>query len=80
MARRGDGIYRRGPTWWLDFTHRGDRHVVRLGRGITKTVARELAAVQRAAILRGEAGIGGPEGSAGRSRAPRVLGRLARAG
>src|SRR5262245_19192366 len=64
MARCGDGIYRRGPTWWLDFTHRGERHVRRLGRGITKTVARELAIVQRAAIRRGEAGIGRRKGPA----------------
>lgn len=32
MARRGDGIYLRGKTWWLDFTHRSARHIVRLGR------------------------------------------------
>jgi integrase len=31
---------------------------VRLGRGITRTVARELAGVKRAGILKGEAGIG----------------------
>jgi hypothetical protein len=61
MARRGDAIHLRGRTWWLDFTHRSERHVLRLGRGITKTVARELASVQRGAILRGEAGIGGPK-------------------
>ena len=30
MARRGDGIYQRGETWWLDFTHEGKRHVARL--------------------------------------------------
>jgi hypothetical protein len=35
MARRGDGLYQRGKTWWLDFTHKGRRHVVRLGRGIS---------------------------------------------
>jgi hypothetical protein len=29
MARRGDGIYLRGKTWWLDFVHRGERHVLR---------------------------------------------------
>lgn len=29
MARRGDGVYQRGKTWWLDFTHRGERHVLR---------------------------------------------------
>lgn len=60
MARRGDGIYQRGKTWWLDFTHEGKRHVARLGRGINRTVAGEIARVKRAAILKGEAGIGGP--------------------
>jgi integrase len=61
MARRGDGIYQRGRTWWLDFTHRGDRHVARLGKNISRTVAGELARVQRGAVLKGEAGIGGPK-------------------
>lgn len=58
MARRGDGIYQRGNTWWLDFRHHGNRHVVRLGKNISRSVARELAQVKRGAILRGEAGIG----------------------
>jgi integrase len=58
MARRGDGIYLRGKTWWLDFVHDGRRHVARLGKGISRTVAGELAQVKRAAILKGEAGIG----------------------
>lgn len=58
MARRGDAIYLRGRTWRLDFVHQGKRHVVRLGKGISRTAAGELAAVQRAAILKGEAGIG----------------------
>jgi integrase len=58
MARRGDGIYQRGPTWWLDFTHEGQRHIARLGKGINRTVAGEIAHVKRAAILKGEAGIG----------------------
>jgi len=63
MARRGDGIYLRGRTWWLDFMHRGQRHVLRLGKNINRTVAGELAQVQRAAILKAEAGIGGaPKG------------------
>ena len=61
MARRGDGIYLRGKTWWLDFTHRSQRHVSRLGKNISRTVAGELARVERAAILKGEAGIGGPK-------------------
>jgi integrase len=48
----------RGKTWWLDFTHSGRRHQVRLGRSISRTVAKELAAVERAKALKGEAGIG----------------------
>jgi integrase len=59
MARGGDGLVLRSKTWWLDFTFRGIRHQVRLGKDINKTVARELAAVERAKILRNEAGIGG---------------------
>jgi len=58
MARKGDGIYLRGRTYWLDFRHQGKRYQERLGRGISKTVARELAQVRRGAILKGEAGIG----------------------
>ena len=58
MARRGDGIYSRGTTWWLNFIHEGRRHQVRLGKNISRTVASELAQVKRAAILKGEAGIG----------------------
>jgi integrase len=58
MARRGDGIYLRGRTWWLDFVHDGQRHVARLGKGISRTVAGELARVKRGEILKGEAGIG----------------------
>src|SRR3989442_8606358 len=61
MARRGDGIYQRGKTWWLDFTHEEKRHYVRLGRNISKTVAGEIAKVKRGAILKGESGIGGPK-------------------
>src|SRR5207245_5336465 len=37
------------------------RHYVRLGRNISKTVAGEIARVKRAAVLKGEAGIGGPK-------------------
>lgn len=58
MARKGDGLYLRGSTWYLDCRIDGQRHVVRLGKGITHTVAGELANVKRAAILKGEAGIG----------------------
>ena len=71
MARRGDGLYQRGKskTWWLEFVHDGRRQFVRLGKGTTRTVAREIAQVKRtvareiaqvkrASILKGEAGIG----------------------
>ncbi len=57
MARRGDGIYLRGRTWWLDFKHQGKRYQFRLGKDINRTVAAELAQVRRVAVLRGEAGI-----------------------
>lgn len=60
-GRRGDGIYQRGRTWWLDVLHEGRRHYVRLGKGISRTVAGELASAKRAVILKGEAGIGGPK-------------------
>ena len=38
--------------------HDGRRHYLRLGKDINRTVAGELARVQRAAVLKGEAGIG----------------------
>jgi len=28
MARRGDALYLRGKTWYLDFRHDGSRHAV----------------------------------------------------
>lgn len=59
MARHGNGIYLRGKTWRLDFRHEGKRYVVRLGKGISRSVAQEIAIVKRGAILKGEAGIGG---------------------
>jgi integrase len=56
---KGEGIYKRNNTWWLDFTHEGRRHYERLGKFISKTAAKEIAQTKRAAILKGEAGIGG---------------------
>src|SRR5262249_2611799 len=49
MARRGDGLYQRGKskTWWLEFVHDERRQFVRLGKRITRTVAREIAQVKR---------------------------------
>jgi len=58
MARRGDGVYRRNRTWWLDFLHQGKRHTVRIGKNITRTVAGEIAVTKRGQILKGEIGIG----------------------
>jgi len=61
MRRKGDGIISRGKgrlkTWWLDCRINGQRHQVRLGKGITRSVAEELAIDARSRILRGEAGI-----------------------
>jgi hypothetical protein len=37
----------------------GQRYQKRLGKNISRTVARELASVERAKVLKGEAGIGG---------------------
>ena len=47
MARTGDGIYLRGNAWGLDFLHKGVRHQVSLGRNIKKSVAKELATIER---------------------------------
>ena len=58
MARRGDALYLRGKTWYLDCCINGTRYQRRLGKGITRSVAPELAQIQRAAILKGELGIG----------------------
>ncbi len=58
MARHGDGLYLRGQTWYLDCRLNGARHVIRLGKQITRHAAKEIAQVKRGAILKGEAGIG----------------------
>ena len=34
MARRGDGIFLRGETWYLDCLINGVRHQKRLGKGL----------------------------------------------
>ena len=55
-----DGIYSRGKggTWWLDCRINGTRYQMPLGKKISRSVAAEIAQVKRAAILKGEAGIG----------------------
>lgn len=61
MARRGDGLYLRNKkTWYVDFRHKGRRHIVRLGSHIARSAARELATATRTRVLKGELGIGGP--------------------
>lgn len=58
MARSGDGLALRGRTWYLDIRVNGRRYAMRLGKDISRSVARELASVKRAAILKNDAGIG----------------------
>ena len=58
MARKGDGLILRGKSWYLDCTINGQRHQRRLGKGISRSIAQELAQIQRAGILKGEVGIG----------------------
>jgi integrase len=58
MARRGDGLILKKKTWYLDCRIGGKRYQERLGKGISRSVALELASVLRGQILRGEAGIG----------------------
>lgn len=48
---------KRGDTWRLDCIINGQRHVITLGRKISRSAAAEIAQVKRAAILKGEAGI-----------------------
>lgn len=57
MARKGDGIYKRGRTWRLDCWINGKRYQRPLGKGISRAVALELATIERGKILKGEAGI-----------------------
>ena len=61
MARRGDGLYLHGKhknIWWLDCIIHKKRYQLPLGKGISRSVAQELAAIKRAQIIKGEEGIG----------------------
>ncbi|MCH7805150.1 MAG: site-specific integrase [Acidobacteria bacterium] len=66
MPKKGktmkNGVYCRGngelTNWWLDCRINGTRYQLPLGKGVSRSVAAELAQVKRAAILRGEVGIG----------------------
>jgi integrase len=57
MARKGDGIFKRGKAWRLDCIINGQRYQLPLGKGIPRSAALEIATAKRAAILKGEAGI-----------------------
>ena len=37
MGRRGDDLYLRGKTWYLDCCINGTRHQRRRGKGITQS-------------------------------------------
>ena len=43
MARRGDGLYLRKKTWWLECVINNVRYQKRLGKGIARSVALELS-------------------------------------
>lgn len=58
MARHGDALYLRGETWYLGCSINGTRYQKRIGKGITRRVARKMADVLRGKILTGDLGIG----------------------
>lgn len=58
MARKGDAIYLRGKTWWLNARINGQRYQMALGKNIKRAAALEIATIERTKILKGEAGIG----------------------
>ncbi len=59
MARHGDGLYLRGThTWYLNCGINGKRYQIKLGKHISRSVAKELALIKRAQILKGDEGIG----------------------
>jgi len=55
-TRKGDGIYQRGKIWYLDCRIKGQRYVMKLGTGFTRTVAAELANIEKTKMYQGEAG------------------------
>jgi len=58
MTRHGEGLYLRGKSWYLDCRINGVRVQERLGKGISRSSAKEIATARRTEFLRGEAGIG----------------------
>jgi integrase len=57
MARKGDGIFKRGKVWRLDCIIAGKRYQLPLGKGINRAAALEIAMAKRSGILKGEVGI-----------------------
>lgn len=57
MPRQGDRLAKRGRSRWLDFRNQGKRHTVRIGSNSSRTIAREIARVRRAEILKCESGL-----------------------
>ena len=57
MARKGDGIFKRGKVWRLDCIINGRRYQLSLGKGIKRSVAVDIAVAKRSAILRKDVGI-----------------------
>ena len=41
--RRGDAVHQRGPSWFLDCEINGVHYHRKLGKGISRSVAQELA-------------------------------------
>ncbi|RMH07491.1 MAG: site-specific integrase [Nitrospirae bacterium] len=60
MPRSGNCLYRKGTVWYLDFRHCGKQHIIKIGRGISRSVAAEIARIRRASIVRAESGIKKP--------------------
>ncbi len=58
MARKGDGVYKRGDTWRLDCIINGRRYIRTLGRKIKRSAALDIATIKRSEIVKGIAGAG----------------------
>lgn len=56
MARHGDAIHQRGPSWFLDCVINGVHYHRKLGRGISRSVAAQNAKVIRGKIVQGDLG------------------------
>jgi len=55
-TRKGDNLFKRGETWYFDARIDGIRYREKLGKGFSRTIAKEYAAARRIKILNEEAG------------------------